>query len=176
MRGFRPFSQPIPRLALPTRSLHRPLSSIQPVTITITPGSLRGVMSSQREDSIPHELRTAAEPRQNRLYPVLLSHVEQVNPSIRLLQFTIPGEESNVCPTYCLNLKLPFCFLLYSWSGTRHDMYICFGSSMPTDPAGPSKIYIDNQSNTIFKTSTADYFCRMTMDNNNHSLSSQANG
>lgn len=98
MRGFRPLSQPIPRLALPTRSLHRPLSTIQPITITITPGTLRGVMSSQREDSVPHELRTAAEPRQNRLYPVRLSHVEQVNPSIRLLQFAIPSQESNVCP------------------------------------------------------------------------------
>jgi hypothetical protein len=59
---------------------------------------LRGVMSSQREDSIPHELRTAAEPRQNRLYPVHLSHVEQVNPFIRLLQFTIPDQENSVCP------------------------------------------------------------------------------
>jgi len=57
-------------------------------------------MSSQREDSIPHELRTAAEPRQNRLYPVRLSHVEQVNPSVRLLQLTIPPEGDNVslCP------------------------------------------------------------------------------
>lgn len=53
-------------------------------------------MSSQREDSIPHELRTAAEPRQNRLYPVRLSHVELVNPSIRLLRFTIPTQENNV--------------------------------------------------------------------------------
>lgn len=53
-------------------------------------------MSSQREDSIPHELRTAAEPRQNRLYPVRLSHVEQVNPSVRLLQLAIPPQESHV--------------------------------------------------------------------------------
>lgn len=53
-------------------------------------------MSSQREDSIPHELRTAAEPRQNRLYPVRLSHVELVNPSIRLLRFTIPTQDNNV--------------------------------------------------------------------------------
>jgi hypothetical protein len=95
MRGFRPLSQPIPRLALPTRSLHRP---IRPIIITITPGTLRGVMTSQREDSIPHELRTAAEPRQNRLYPVRLSHVEQINRCIRLLQFTIPSQDSNVCP------------------------------------------------------------------------------
>lgn len=93
MRGFRPLSQPIPPLALP-RSLRRPWSTIPP--ITITPASSRGVMSSQREDSIPHELRTAAEPRQNKLYPVRLSHVEVVNPSIRLLRFTIPTQENNV--------------------------------------------------------------------------------
>ena len=49
-------------------------------------------MSSQREDSIPHELRTAAEPRQNRLFPVRLSHVEQINPSVRLLQLAIPDQ------------------------------------------------------------------------------------
>lgn len=53
-------------------------------------------MSTQREDSIPHELRTAAEPRQNRLYPVRLAHVEQVNRSVRLLQFAIPDEICNV--------------------------------------------------------------------------------
>ncbi|KAJ5454443.1 uncharacterized protein N7458_005399 [Penicillium daleae] len=108
MRGFRPFSQPIPRFALPTRSLHRPLPTSQP--ITIPPRSLRGVMSSQREDSIPHELRTAAEPRQNRLYPVHLSHVEQVNPSIRLLQFTIPDQE-NSDDKY----QQPFTFLPGQW-------------------------------------------------------------
>lgn len=53
-------------------------------------------MTSQRDESIPHELRTAAEPRQNRLYPVRLSHIEQVNPSVRLLQFTLPSQENNV--------------------------------------------------------------------------------
>ncbi|KAJ5769907.1 uncharacterized protein N7511_001958 [Penicillium nucicola] len=52
-------------------------------------------MSSQKEDSIPHELRTAAEPRQNRLHRVRLSHVEQVNPSVRLLQLALPTQENN---------------------------------------------------------------------------------
>ncbi|KAF3388458.1 Oxidoreductase NAD-binding domain-containing protein 1 [Penicillium rolfsii] len=113
MRGFRPLSQPIPRVALPTRSTHRPRSTIPPITTTITtitPGIWRGVMSSQREDSIPHELRTAAEPRQNRLYPVRLSHVEQVNPSIRLLQFAIPSHESKDD-----NGQQPFTFLPGQW-------------------------------------------------------------
>lgn len=62
-------------------------------------------MSTQREDSIPHELRTAAEPRQNRLYPVRLAHVEQVNRSVRLLQFVIPDEICNV------SFKFKFKFL-----------------------------------------------------------------
>lgn len=44
-----------------------------------------------REDSIPHELRTAAEPRQNQLYPVRLSQVDQINPSIRLLRLALPS-------------------------------------------------------------------------------------
>lgn len=65
-------------------------------------------MSTQREDSIPHELRTAAEPRQNRLYPVRLSHVEQVNPSVRLLQLAIPSEGDN-------DTQQPFSFLPGQW-------------------------------------------------------------
>ncbi|KAJ5679548.1 Riboflavin synthase-like beta-barrel [Penicillium macrosclerotiorum] len=66
-------------------------------------------MSSQREDSIPHELRTAAEPRQNRLYPVRLTHVEQVNSSVRLLQFAIPTQESHN------DKQQPFSFLPGQW-------------------------------------------------------------
>ncbi|PYH91481.1 hypothetical protein BO71DRAFT_401351 [Aspergillus ellipticus CBS 707.79] len=48
--------------------------------------------TSSRKGSLPHQLRTAAEPRQNRLYNVRLSHVEEANPSVRLLQLTIPPE------------------------------------------------------------------------------------
>ncbi|PWY95129.1 hypothetical protein BO94DRAFT_553075 [Aspergillus sclerotioniger CBS 115572] len=50
---------------------------------------------TSRKGSQPHQLRTAAEPRQNRLYNVRLSHIEQVNPSVRLLQLTIPPEIQN---------------------------------------------------------------------------------
>ncbi|CAG8194903.1 unnamed protein product [Penicillium olsonii] len=63
-------------------------------------------MSSKREDSIPHELRTAAEPRQNRRHPVQLSHVEQINPSVRLLHFTLSQENNN---------GQPFSFLPGQW-------------------------------------------------------------
>ncbi|GKZ29217.1 hypothetical protein AbraIFM66950_003830 [Aspergillus brasiliensis] len=51
---------------------------------------------TNRKGSLPHQLRTAAEPRQNRLYNVRLSHVEQANSSVRLLQLTIPPEVQNV--------------------------------------------------------------------------------
>lgn len=44
--------------------------------------------------SLPHEERTAAEPRQNRLYSVRLSHIEQVHPTVRLLQLAIPPPSS----------------------------------------------------------------------------------
>nr|POE65720.1 oxidoreductase nad-binding domain-containing protein 1 [Quercus suber] len=42
-------------------------------------------MASVR-DSLPHEQRTAAEPRENQLEPVILSHIREVNDSIRLLR------------------------------------------------------------------------------------------
>lgn len=90
MKGIRPLCQPILQSAL-HRGFYRALPIATPF-ITVTARR----MSSQREDSIPHELRTAAEPRQNRLYPVRLSHVEQINPSIRLLQLAIP-QENIVC-------------------------------------------------------------------------------
>lgn len=49
-----------------------------------------------KTSGIPHKLRTAAEPRQNRLYAVRLSHIEQVNPSVRLFQLTIPPHVQSV--------------------------------------------------------------------------------
>ncbi|EAW10697.1 FAD-dependent oxidoreductase [Aspergillus clavatus NRRL 1] len=45
---------------------------------------------TSRKASVPHLIRTAAEPRQNRLYSVRLSHVDEVNPSVRLVHLTIP--------------------------------------------------------------------------------------
>lgn len=78
---------------------------------------ITGKMTSQRDDSIPHELRTAAEPRQNRLHPVQLSHIEQVNPSVRLLQFALPPQENNVWFSfffiYCLFRYIPISRVLY---------------------------------------------------------------
>ncbi|KAI9376007.1 hypothetical protein BJX61DRAFT_539320 [Aspergillus egyptiacus] len=45
-----------------------------------------------RKASIPHTVRTAAEPRQNRLFTVRLSHIEEVNPTVRLLRLTLPAD------------------------------------------------------------------------------------
>lgn len=36
--------------------------------------------------SLPHEERTAQEPRENRLEPVILSHIREVNDNVRLLR------------------------------------------------------------------------------------------
>ncbi|KAL4955623.1 hypothetical protein BDW69DRAFT_193076 [Aspergillus filifer] len=46
--------------------------------------------STARKLSVPHTVRTAAEPRQNRLFTVRLSHIEQANPAVRVLQLAIP--------------------------------------------------------------------------------------
>lgn len=100
MKGIRLLYRPNLQSALHIRGSYRPLPIATPF-ITVRARS----MSSQREDSIPHELRTAAEPRQNRLYPVRLSHVEQINPSIRLLQLAIP-QENNVCLQPFIQLPL----------------------------------------------------------------------
>lgn len=45
-----------------------------------------------KKTSVPHVVRTAAEPRQNRLYNVRLSHIEQANPTVRLLHLTLPPQ------------------------------------------------------------------------------------
>ena len=38
--------------------------------------------------SVPHEDRTAAEPRENRLEPVILSHIREINATVRLLRLS----------------------------------------------------------------------------------------
>lgn len=46
------------------------------------------------DDSLPHEVRTATDPRQDDLHTVELSRITQVNPSIRLLRLSINGAGS----------------------------------------------------------------------------------
>ncbi|RMJ24950.1 hypothetical protein PHISP_04186 [Aspergillus sp. HF37] len=59
--------------------------------VAVTPAVLRQMTMKA---SLPHEERTAAEPRQNRLYSVRLSHIDQANPTVRLLQLAIPPPSS----------------------------------------------------------------------------------
>ncbi|KAE8328296.1 hypothetical protein BDV39DRAFT_69104 [Aspergillus sergii] len=80
-----------PLQLLRCRQLHKP----PPNLILLhkrRPSVIRHDMSSlaSKKTSVPHKLRTAAEPRQNILYNVRLSHIEEVNPTVRLLHLAIP--------------------------------------------------------------------------------------
>ncbi|KAL2005643.1 hypothetical protein VTN00DRAFT_10136 [Thermoascus crustaceus] len=69
-----------------------------------------------REDSVPHELRTAAEPRQNRLYNVRLSQIVQVNPTIRLLRLALPPSTTEQTQeSLDEQQQQPFTFLPGQW-------------------------------------------------------------
>ncbi|KAF9883150.1 hypothetical protein FE257_004035 [Aspergillus nanangensis] len=50
---------------------------------------------TRKTSSVPHKVRTAAEPRQNRVYNVRLSHIEQASSTVRLLHLTIPPQIQN---------------------------------------------------------------------------------
>jgi hypothetical protein len=75
----------------------RPLSKYLPstwhlLTRNLLVTSYRQMSSpTARKVSVPHTVRTAAEPRQNRLFTVRLSHIEEISPTVRLLQLTIPA-------------------------------------------------------------------------------------
>jgi hypothetical protein len=60
-----------------------------------------------RKASLSHEVRTAAEPRQNRLETVRVSHIEDVNPMVRLIRLTLPPtveeeQDEEVCTLHAL--------------------------------------------------------------------------
>lgn len=46
--------------------------------------------------SLPHEDRTAAEPREGRLEPVVLSNIRQVNENIRLLRLNAADPDHTI--------------------------------------------------------------------------------
>ncbi|KAH8427973.1 FAD-dependent oxidoreductase [Aspergillus melleus] len=73
--------------------------------------------SGGKKTSVPHLVRTAAEPRQNRLYNVHISHIEQVNPSIRLFQLAIPPQNVLETPESddAESFPQPFAFLPGQW-------------------------------------------------------------
>ncbi|KAK5676216.1 hypothetical protein LTS10_011028 [Elasticomyces elasticus] len=59
--------------------------------------------------SIPHEDRTATEPRENRLEPVILSHIREVNPTVRLLRLNPvdPGHTIKFSPGQWVDTFIP---------------------------------------------------------------------
>ncbi|KAJ5448757.1 Riboflavin synthase-like beta-barrel [Penicillium cf. griseofulvum] len=103
MKSFQSFCPLVLRSTIPLRIIRHSQPGFRSIS------RITDKMSSQREDSIPHELRTAAEPRQNRLHSVRISHIEQVNPSVRLLQFALPPQENNYTD------QQPFSFLPGQW-------------------------------------------------------------
>jgi hypothetical protein len=42
-------------------------------------------------DSLPHIIRTAKDPRQDGLYSVTISKIDEVNSSVRLIQLALPN-------------------------------------------------------------------------------------
>ena len=64
----------------------------------LTSTSTRSVATIR--SSIPHEDRTATEPRENRLEPVILSHIREVNEHVRLLRLNA------VDPNHTIKVRL----------------------------------------------------------------------
>lgn len=59
-------------------------------------------MSTEKNhDSVPHEDRTAAEPRQNVVEPVTISYIRDINSTTRVLRLT-PED-----PTHTIKVGLP---------------------------------------------------------------------
>lgn len=47
-------------------------------------------------NGLPHEQRTATEPRENRLEPVILANIREVNESVRLLRLNAVNAEHTI--------------------------------------------------------------------------------
>lgn len=61
----------------------------------------RTMSTAKTHDSIPHEDRTAAEPRQNVVEPVTISSIRDINSTTRVLRLT-PED-----PTHTIKVGLP---------------------------------------------------------------------
>ncbi|KUL84668.1 hypothetical protein ZTR_06733 [Talaromyces verruculosus] len=96
------YAEVVGTLAVPSRS-YKVLITL--CVTTMTP----------RKDSIPHETRTAAEPRQNKLYTVRIARVEQVNPSVRLLRLALPQEPPSDESAFDAQSQETFSFLPGQW-------------------------------------------------------------
>ena len=69
---------------LMSRLTSKPHLALSFTTTTIR----RRTMASIVHDSIPHEDRTASEPRQNRVEPVTITNIRQINPTTRVLRLS----------------------------------------------------------------------------------------
>ncbi|KAH7360267.1 hypothetical protein BKA65DRAFT_492727 [Rhexocercosporidium sp. MPI-PUGE-AT-0058] len=121
------------------------IRSIRPTTATPHSIFLRilRTMATVDKVTLPHIERTAAEPRDNRLHPVILSQVSQVNSSIRLLRLSPVGKEAiKFQPGQWIDLHIPSLpspggFTLTS-TPTTSTSYLELAIQRPPSPS-PSK-------------------------------------
>jgi len=50
--------------------------------------TIKRTMATVVHDSVPHEDRTATEPRQSRIEPVTISHIREINATTRVLRLS----------------------------------------------------------------------------------------
>ncbi|KAI6839494.1 hypothetical protein KC340_g1147 [Hortaea werneckii] len=86
-------------------------SGVTKLTLPITASIRRPFIRSMAtvRSSLPHEDRTAAEPRESRLEPVVLSNIRQVNENIRLLRLNAvdPNHTIKFLPGQWLDTFIP---------------------------------------------------------------------
>ena len=126
--------RPLPR-KISQLSPISPISSRRLDTTIIIQRARRNMSTNQSIDSVPHEIRTASEPRQNALHSVRLSKVTQVNPTVRLLQLTLPRDQASEgarevskYPLYCPSLLF---FSHLFWDEPFLSIFVCYSLSKP---------------------------------------------
>lgn len=67
-------------------------------------------------DSIPHELRTASEPRENVLEPVVLANVREVNDSIRLFRLHAADPNHTIKVTASISFRAEIVLIVKKYS------------------------------------------------------------
>jgi len=63
---------------------------------------------NDRGDSVPHELRTATEPREDLVEPVTIASIREVNPTIRLIQLRAKEPDHAIKVRFISRLHGPF--------------------------------------------------------------------
>jgi len=67
-----------------------------PFALSLTASTIRRTMATIVHDSVPHEDRTATEPRQNRIEPVTITHIRQINPTTRVLRLSSQDQNHTI--------------------------------------------------------------------------------